>query len=194
MVAAEGRESACYLGENAPKRFRILGFALPQRDDVETSFDQCCCRAPVSLLIGYELAQPELAISFRNGGALTTFVVMPEAAMNENYPTLGPVGDVGVPGKIPIANSIPFPKPMKLLTYQNFWSRPCLPDAGQPRRGLRIHFQPKGPLPPEGGCHGSSCAQDELRPRPESPEGTSVGSSWHVRGTRPSPCWRAIYH
>ena len=92
----------------------------------------------VSFSVPLELIEPELAVSFGDGGAFAAFVSVPEATVDERRPLLAAVGKVWASGKISVSRSVV----QSLLPEQSpnvlFRRRVALPDPSHPYGRRRI--------------------------------------------------------
>lgn len=85
-----------------------------------------------------EFLKPELAVSLWDGGSLTAFVAVPEAAVDECRPLLATVGKVWASGKVAVSRPVMQP----LLPEQSpnvlFRRRVALTNPSHPYGRFRI--------------------------------------------------------
>jgi hypothetical protein len=135
----------------------VLSFALPDCDDLEASPLQRFLTASVSLAVRCEFAQPEFAIPLRNGGAFAPFMMVPEAAVDEDGPASGSIRDIGTTRQISVVlDPEALAEPMEFTADDQFRFGPALWDQGESCRRLRVHDQTSRLPPPRAHPHASS--------------------------------------
>lgn len=99
----------------------ITGFALPENLDPEAKFPHRNDLLQISGSIVRYFLHPEVCVRSGHGEQCTSFVSMPETAMDENAPTPCAVGDVWPPGQVPRAYPVSNPQAVQNPPHGHFW-------------------------------------------------------------------------
>lgn len=76
-----------------------MRFAFPNQNDAQSGGFKCfdfCCVAPA---VGSEFRDPEFTVALWDRGVRASFMVVPEAAIDEDRPFASLVGEIGRAGE-----------------------------------------------------------------------------------------------